>query len=76
MSGIIKKTIGWILLINIFPIIGGLLTINGKFCYHGVCENVTPFLGGYVRIGVIIIAFAVIAVLFNLVFKYLIFQEK
>lgn len=75
MKNKIKKAIGIILLINIFPTLFGLFTLKGKLCYYGKCEDVIPFWGGY-EMGITIIGWvALIMGIGYLILKYLIFPD-
>lgn len=67
----IKKFIGWLLIALFLPLVCSLCTLNGKFCYHGNCDDVTPFTGGFL-IGLELDAVTILVALFSWLIVYLI----
>ena len=70
MKTIIKRTIGTILLLIIIPVIFGLLTLDGRFCSYGDCNNVVVFWGGFI-IGLTIVGFALAIFLIGILIAWL-----
>lgn len=67
----IKKVIGYTLLVVIIPLLFGLVSLDGKFCYHGNCTEVFPFWGG-VEIGFILVVCACIILAIGMLIIWLI----
>lgn len=75
MNKKLKKILGWFLLGTILPIMSGIITINGKLCYYGHCENVIPFWGGYLDGITIVLTGIFIIIIGYLIINYLIFDN-
>ena len=63
-----KKIIGWIIIVNILPIMLALTTLDGKLCVRDRCTDVMPFWEGY---GHGLFIMAILILINNLVTKYL-----
>ena len=72
----VKKIIGWFLFALMFPVIGGLCTLNGEMCYHGNCVDCIPFWTGFFYFSIITFAAFSSLGMAHLIFKHLIFTEK
>lgn len=63
---IIKKILGWLIIALFAPVSIGLLTIDGKLCAYGRCEDVIPFWGGFligIKADLLCVAILLVAVL-------------
>lgn len=67
----LKRLLGYFIMAMIFPVMLSLMSLDGKICYHGVCDTVTPFWGG-IQMGIIIDMSIIAILLTSLLIIYLI----
>lgn len=72
----IKLILAILICVLFAPVSFGLLTLDGKFCYHGHCANVEPFYGGFIigiqldLFGAIILGFGALVIWLYCSYKY------
>lgn len=62
----IKRATGYLIVVMVFPLIFGLLSIDGELCAYGICEDFIPFWGGFL----LLLFFEVCAFAVGLIFIF------